>query len=59
VNGYLVNSVEEATKYTDMLLKDPILREKMGNKGKEIVRDKFLITRHLKDYLELFRDLVR
>jgi len=59
VNGYLVNSVEEATKYTDTLLKDPILREKMGNKGKEIVRDKFLITRHLKDYLELFRDLVR
>ncbi|OAA30144.1 glycosyl transferase family 1 [Kosmotoga arenicorallina S304] len=58
-NGYLVNSVGEAIEYTGTLLKDPALRERMGNKGKEIVREKFLITRHLKDYLVLFRDLVR
>jgi len=33
--------------------------ERIKQNPKPIVRDKFLITRHLKDYLELFRDLVR
>ena len=29
----------------------------MGLAGREIVKNNFLITRHLKDYLELFNEL--
>ena len=30
------------------------LREEMGSKGRETVRDKFLLTRYLEQYLDLF-----
>ncbi|ACR79024.1 glycosyltransferase [Kosmotoga olearia] len=59
VNGYLVNNIEEAVEYTKILLTDETLRKEMGKKGKDIVKEKFLITRHLLDYLKLFRDLVK
>ncbi len=52
--GFLVNSVEEAVDKTLYLLKHPEAAEEMGKKGKEHVKENFLITRHLKDYLELF-----
>jgi len=52
--GFLVNTVEEATEKTLYLLKHPEEAEEMGRKGKEHVKENFLITRHLKDYLKLF-----
>jgi len=52
--GFLVNIVEEAVEKTLYLLKHPEEAEEMGKKGKEHVKENFLITRHLKDYLELF-----
>jgi len=52
--GFLVNNVEEATEKTLYLLKHSEEAEEMGKKGKEHVKENFLITRHLKDYLKLF-----
>ncbi len=52
--GYLVNTVEEAAEKTLYLLKHPKEAKEMGEKGKEHVKENFLITRHLKDYLKLF-----
>lgn len=57
VNGFLVNTVEEAAEKTLLLLKHPLKAKEMGKQGKEHVLKNFLITRQLKDYLELFRSL--
>jgi trehalose synthase len=57
VSGYLVTSVEEAATRTLELLKDPALRRSMAQAGRERVRDRFLITRDLRDQLELVSSL--
>lgn len=57
INGYLVESVEDTVEYTGRILDDPGLAKEMGNKGYEIVKKDFLSTRHLHQYLQLFRDL--
>jgi trehalose synthase len=55
-NGYLCGPKDDDTyaKRVVDLLKDPDLRERMGAKGKEHVRENFLITRLISDYLDLF-----
>lgn len=55
--GFLVSTIEEAAEKTVYLLKHPQRAKEMGKEGKEHVLRNFLITRHLKDYLELFRQL--
>ena len=60
VNGYLLEPADLdgfANIITD-ILKKPDLAEEMGKKGKEIVRERFLITRLLSDYLDLLRTLL-
>lgn len=57
-DGYLVDSVEECAQHTIELLKDPGLADEMGASGKEHVRQNFLSTRELEDYLNLFTELV-
>jgi trehalose synthase len=54
VNGFLVSTVEEAAKRTVQLIKDKKLRKRMGKKARETVRKKFLLTRYLEQYLDLF-----
>jgi trehalose synthase len=54
VNGFLVSSVEEAAERIVCLLEDEKLREEMGRKARETVRDKFLLTRYVEEYLDLF-----
>lgn len=54
VNGFLVSSVEEAAQRTIQLLKDRKLRESMGQRARETVKQKFLLTRYLEQYLDLF-----
>ena len=51
--GFLVASVEECADRCLRLLRDPGLRERMGAAGREHVRDSFLITRDLRDHLQL------
>jgi len=54
VNGFLVSSVEEAAERMVGLLKDEKLREEIGHKARETVREKFLLTRYVEQYLDLF-----
>lgn len=58
VTGYTVNSVEGAAFRIRHLLNNPDVREKMGQDAKEYVRQNFLITRHLRDYLTLMYAVV-
>lgn len=53
VNGFLVESVEQAAERTVQILKDPVLREKLGKRAKESVRERFLMTRLMEDWLDL------
>jgi trehalose synthase len=53
-NGFLVSSVEETANRIVQLVQNPELRKQMGKKAKETVREKFLLTRYLEQYLDLF-----
>jgi trehalose synthase len=55
--GFLVDSVEECADRIRYLLEHPGEADKMGQAGKERVRENFLSTRHVADYLELFNRL--
>jgi trehalose synthase len=54
VNGFLVNGIEEAADRIVRLLKDGELRDHMGKQAIETVRKKFLLTRYLEQYIDLF-----
>lgn len=51
--GYTVNSPEGAAFYIKRLLNDPARMAAMGEQAREYARHRFLITRHLQDYLGL------
>jgi trehalose synthase len=53
-NGFLVSSVEQAAARIVQLLKDDRLRATMGEKARDSVRGKFLLTRLFEQYLDLF-----
>ncbi len=54
VNGFLVSSVEEAALRIVQLVKDRGLRDAMGRRAREKVRQNFLLSRYLEQYLDLF-----
>ncbi len=54
VNGFLVNTVEEAAARIVQLVRDEALRRRLGEAGRETVRQKFLLSRNLEQYLDLF-----
>jgi len=56
--GFLIRNVEEAAKKALLLIRDEELRREMGRKARERVRERFLITRHLYDYLKLIYELL-
>jgi trehalose synthase len=53
VNGFLVETVEEAAQRIVALLKDADLRKRLGDRARESVRSKFLMTRLMEDWLDL------
>jgi trehalose synthase len=53
VNGFLVSSVDEAAEKIVELLRDPDLRERLGQAAHETVRERFLFTRTIEHYLDL------
>ncbi len=55
VNGFLVSSVGEAAERIVQLIKDKRLRLRLGKKAKESVAKRFLLTRYLEQYLDLFK----
>ena len=59
--GFLVEPHEkgEFAERIIEILKNPSLAKEMGDKGKERVRNNFLITRLLSDYLDLFNDMAK
>jgi trehalose synthase len=54
INGFLVYSVEGAAFRVRQFLNNPDMAKRMGQKGKEYVRDNFLITRQIRDYLSIW-----
>jgi trehalose synthase len=53
VNGFLVSSVEETADRIVQVLTDDELRQTMGRRARETVREKFLMVRLLEQYLDL------
>jgi trehalose synthase len=59
VTGFTVNSVEGAAFRIHHLLDNPDVMTKIGENAKEYVRQNFLVTRHLGDWLALMSYLGR
>jgi trehalose synthase len=58
--GYLVdpkNTETTAKKVMDLLSNDN-LREKMGERGREHVKENFLVTRHIEDWIDLWIEIL-
>lgn len=53
-SGLLCHSIEGATFSIKQLLHSPEYAARLGKNGREHVRNNFLLTRHLRDYLLLF-----
>lgn len=58
-SGFLVDPLDfdACAERVVRLLEDRSLAEQIGSNARERVRNKFLITRHMQDYLELMLDL--
>ncbi|MBA3603705.1 MAG: glycosyltransferase [Parachlamydiaceae bacterium] len=56
-SGFLVNTPEGAAYRMRYLLQNKDKMQEMGRIGKEYVRENFLITRHLREYLTLIYSL--
>jgi trehalose synthase len=53
-NGFLVNTPDQAAARIVQLLKDPgLLRDRIGSRAKESVRQNFLMSRLLEDWVDL------
>jgi trehalose synthase len=58
-NGFLVTTTEQAAERIVQVLRDPALRERVGSRAKETVREKFLMSRLLEDWLDLLAEYER
>ena len=56
-SGLLCHSVQGASFSIKQLLSSPNYAKKLGENGREHVKNNFLITRHLRDYMLLFLSL--
>jgi trehalose synthase len=59
VTGFLVHSVEGAAFRIRQFLNNPEMAKRMGERGKEHIRQHFLITRQIRDYLSIWYTLER
>jgi trehalose synthase len=55
-NGFLVNTVEETADRIVQLLKDAALRQRLGANAKRTVRENFLLTRLMEDWIDLLAE---
>ncbi|HUO69979.1 MAG TPA: glycosyltransferase [Solirubrobacteraceae bacterium] len=53
-SGFLVSTVEQCAQRATEILEDPGLGKRLGRTGKELVRQRFLTPRLLRDWLDLF-----
>ncbi|HOW43317.1 MAG TPA: glycosyltransferase [Candidatus Omnitrophota bacterium] len=56
-SGLLCRSIDGAAFAVKQLLNNPEYARKLGENGKEHIKNNFLLTRHLKEYLLLFLSL--
>jgi trehalose synthase len=56
VTGFLVSSPQECAERALAVLTDPVLGRELGRRGKERVREHFLMPRYLRDYLRIFHE---
>src|SRR3989338_2021355 len=56
-SGMLCRSVEGAAFAIKQLLNSPAYARKLGENGREHIKNNFLLTRHLRDYMLLFLSL--
>jgi trehalose synthase len=56
-SGILTHSVEGTAQWIKRLLNEPDFAATLGRNGREHIRNNYLITRHIKDYLLLFLSL--
>jgi trehalose synthase len=52
-NGFLVDTVEQTAERIVQVLTQPHLRERIGARAKESVRESFLMSRLLEDWLDV------
>lgn len=57
--GYLVSTPEGAAHRIRQLLQSPQKAHELGSKGKRLVKENFLITRHLREYLTIMAVLLK
>ena len=57
VSGYTVQNPRECAARIEHILTDPAAGRILGEAGHAIARERHTITRYLRDYLSLFRDL--
>ncbi len=58
VSGFLVTTAAETAQRIIQLLDDENLARRMGQKGKEIIRQRFLLPRLLRDHLKVYKELL-
>jgi trehalose synthase len=58
-NGFLVDSIEQAAERIVQLVQDPQLRRKLGERARETVRENFLMSRLVEDWIDLLTALDR
>ncbi|MCW3022424.1 MAG: glycosyl transferase group 1, partial [Conexibacter sp.] len=58
ISGYLVDNPERCAARCLDILQDPSLGKALGRRGKEHVRRHFLTPRYLRDYLQIFGELL-
>jgi len=55
--GYIIKNKKDGVNKALNILRDKSLRNKLGKAGHEHVKNKFLITRHLQDYINLLNKI--
>ncbi|MBN2142489.1 glycosyltransferase [Candidatus Woesearchaeota archaeon] len=55
--GYIIKDLKDGADKGSKILQDSKLRRELGRQGHEHVKQNFLITRHLEDYINLFNKL--
>jgi len=58
-SGILTHSIEGTAHWIKQLINEPAYARKLGENGREHIKNNFLITRHIKDYLLLFLSTVQ
>ena len=56
-NGFLVDSVDEAADRIVRLLKDEPLRRRLGERAREFVRERYLLSHLLEDWIDVIVDV--